>query len=101
MKKLKAGLVLVLLFLATIVWWGSAEADSLIEIGPSQVGSSLSAGFMLTITERLKDRYDFTLGYISPQEFTTEWNGAKIIDWKVKEQRKVTKASPSRGIHSS
>ncbi len=71
-------------FLAAVVCWGSSKADGLVELGPSQVGSELSAGFMLTISERVNDRYDFTLGYISKQDFKT--CDAPNCEWHVKEQ---------------
>lgn len=50
MKKVR-GFILVGLFLLMFIWFGSARGDALIEIGPSQVGSEMSAGVMLTLTE--------------------------------------------------
>lgn len=48
-----------------------AEAgETQVEIGASQVGSSFSTGGMLTVTERINDKYDFTIGYITDQEFS-------------------------------
>lgn len=69
-KKLNAGVLIVIAFLVVFVWWGTAEADTYMELGPSQVGSTLSTGAMLTISERINDKYDFTIGYITDQEFS-------------------------------
>lgn len=69
MIKKRHGVILVALFLLTFIWWGSARADALVEIGPAQVGATVSTGVMLTLSERINDRYDFTVGYISDQEF--------------------------------
>lgn len=69
-KKYKIqGVVLVLIFLITLIWWGSVKADTLTEIGPSQIADNFSSGVMLTLSERVNDRYDFTVGYISEQVF--------------------------------
>lgn len=66
----KNGYLIVATFIIVLVTWGScAKADGMIELGPSQVGSSMSAGAMLTMTERVQDKYDFTLGYITKQKF--------------------------------
>lgn len=83
MKKAR-GFLLVGAFLLTIFWWSSARADTIMEVGPSQVGSEFSSGFMITITERLQDRYDFTIGYISRQEFKR--CDRPDCKWEVKEQ---------------
>lgn len=69
MKK-KNGFYFVALFLIVFVWWGTAKAETLVEVGPSQIGSTMSSGTMLTITERVNDKYDFTIGYITDQEFS-------------------------------
>ena len=86
--KQNSGTILVVLFILTLYWWGTAEADSQIEVGASQVGSEMSSGFMLTLTERINDRYDFTLGYISDQNFSRKWKGEYIpsTEWHVKAQ---------------
>jgi hypothetical protein len=65
----KHGLALVAVFLVTLLWWGYAKSETLVEVGPAQVADHLTGAFVLTLTERINDRYDFTLGYISPQEF--------------------------------
>ena len=75
---------MVAAFLLVVIWWGSAKAENLVEIGPSQVGSNFSTGFMLTMTERVRDKYDFTLGYISKQNFSV--CDRPDCEWDVKEQ---------------
>ena len=87
MKKIK-GFILILLFLGMFIWFGSVKADTMIEIGPSQVGSEMSAGVMLTLTERIAGKYDFTVGYITEQNFVSTWQGKKCksCEWTVKEQ---------------
>ena len=45
------------------------HAETLIEIGPSQVGDTYSNSYILTLTERINDKYDFTLGMIGAQTF--------------------------------
>ena len=45
------------------------HAETLIEIGPSQVGDTYSNSYILTLTERVNDKYDFTLGMIGNQTF--------------------------------
>lgn len=82
--KKKHGAIIFGAFFLMLVWWGSSKADGLVELGPSQVGSEMSSGFMLTISERVNDRYDFTLGYISKQDFKT--CDAPNCEWHVKEQ---------------
>ena len=47
----------------------TANAETLLEIGPSQVGDTYSNSYILTLTERIQDKYDFTLGLIGGQEF--------------------------------
>lgn len=83
-KKKLPGIALVLTFIIMMVWWGSSKADPLIEIGPSQVASNFSTGVMLTMTQRVDDRYDFTIGYISEQDFKT--CDRPSCRWKVNEQ---------------
>ena len=69
-NQIKSGPVLVIVLLMLFVWWGSAKSDGLLEVGPSQVGSTLSTGAMLTLSTRIQDKYDFTLGYITDQKFS-------------------------------
>lgn len=83
-KKLKSGIILVALFLITFIWWGSSRADPLFELGPSQVGSELSAGAMFTLSQRIEDKYDLTLGYITDQTFNR--CGQPQCEWNVKAQ---------------
>jgi hypothetical protein len=86
-KKFHLGYVLVVLFLLTFIWWGAADAketETIVEIGPSQVADNYSTGFILTITERFKDRYDITAGYISEQE--VEFCGRQDCKWRLREQ---------------
>lgn len=81
--KENGGLIGVLIFLLVVVWWGTSEADTLAEIGPSQVGSTFSSGTMLTLTER-RDKFDFTLGYITKQKFSV--CDRPDCTWRVDEQ---------------
>lgn len=85
-NKLTKSFFIVLAFVLVLIWWGStdAHADARVEIGPSQVSTTLSAGVMLTITERIQDRYEFTLGYITSQEFNT--CGRPDCDWDISPQ---------------
>ena len=48
---------------------GSAQAETMFRIGPSQVGDKFSNSAMFSITERVQDKYDFTFGIIGPQRF--------------------------------
>jgi len=79
-----AGFILVLTFLITFIWWGSVKAETLAEIGPSQVADNLSSGVMLTLSERFNDRYDLTIGYISDQ--TVEFCGRPDCRWEIRPQ---------------
>ena len=81
----KKGAVFVAFFLLLYIWWSSVDAaEGLVEIGPAQVGSEYSETVMLTLTRRVQDRFDFTLGYIGDQE----WNSCDRPDceWKSKAQ---------------
>jgi hypothetical protein len=84
-KRIPLGSIIVVAFLILFVYSGSVRAAGLVEIGPSQVGSELSTGFMLTISERINNRYDFTIGYISKQDFKLD-DDVPHSEWHVKEQ---------------
>ena len=66
------GSVGVGVLLTMFIIFGSCEArsETFVSIGPTQVSSNLHAGEMLLVTERIKDRYNFTMGYFTEQEFT-------------------------------
>jgi hypothetical protein len=72
----------VLLFLLACTTVG---AETIFEVGPTQVSSNWNTGWMITITERFKDRYDLTAGYITEQDIsfcsTDPW-----CDWTLREQ---------------
>ena len=68
--KIKSGFIIVVIFILIFVWWGSLKAAGLVELGPSQVGDNLSSGAMITLTSRVDDKYDLTLGYITDQTFS-------------------------------
>lgn len=75
------GPVLVGAFIATLGAWSD---DGYLDLGLSQVGSEMSSGLMLALVERVDDKYDFTLGYITPQEFDA--CGRVGCRWYVDEQ---------------
>ena len=83
MKKVK-GFILVLLFVAAFIWWGSVEAAGQVEVGPAQIGSNFNTGVMLTFTERVRDKYDFTLGYITEQKVS--FCDRADCDWTIRSQ---------------
>ena len=78
------GFILVLLFVIAFVWWGSAKAAGQIEIGPSQVSTNFNTGVMVTFTERVQDKYDFTLGYITEQKVS--FCDRVDCDWTINSQ---------------
>ena len=61
-----------------------SQAETILEIGASQVGSEYSEGIMLTLSERFNDKYELTFGYISEQKFKP----CKRVDctWYLNEQ---------------
>lgn len=68
--KLKPTAIVVVLFLILFVWWGSSRAEGQVELGAAQVGTNFSNAAMLTLTDRINDKYDLTIGYISNQRFS-------------------------------
>ena len=61
-----------------------AQAEGIFEVGPSQIGDNFTTGWIVTYTERVKDRYDFTAGYITPQEYDACDHPS--CQWYIKEQ---------------
>lgn len=62
------------LFVLFYFWFAvnEAKAEMLFEIGPSQVSTELSTGVIVTMSERFKNKYDITAGYISEQHLNFE-----------------------------
>ena len=80
----KVAWIAIGLFLICLLWFATAEAETLFEIGPSQVSDSLTTGVIATVSERFKDRYDLTLGYISEQNL--EFDDADRGKWVLSPQ---------------
>ena len=61
-----------------------ARCETLVEAGLSQVGKDFSDGWVLTLTERFKDRYDLTIGLVTTQT----WESCPRPDcvWEIQEQ---------------
>lgn len=82
----KYGAVAIILALLVFVWWGSsAKAEGLsARIGPSQVGSTLSAGLLLQLDNQISKHLSVNLGYVSAQTFSL--CSRPDCEWTVREQ---------------
>lgn len=80
------GPILVGLGVLLMIFFASHEtrAESIFEIGPSQVSDNYSSGILITATERFKGKYDITGGYITEQN--VKFCDRPDCRWHIREQ---------------
>jgi len=76
------------IFLAVLLCMGglvnAAEVETMFRLGPSQMGERLTGSGMFSVTQRVNDRYDFSLGIIGKQE--VDMCGRPDCIWEIEQQ---------------